>query len=198
MQLPVCREGQTAGSGFAFGVDERVGGQPAVRFQGGAGGDQQVLVKRGVEEHQVEGRLGRTGEQRQGVLLAHFAALALQGLQMAAQGGDHLTAHVAGQGVGGAAGQRLQRQCPAAGEQVEAAGAFDMHAQPVEQGFAHPVRGGPQARLFGKAEAPAAPLPGDDAQLALAGLGLFHTSGSGMTLVSASGAAASGSAGAVS
>src|SRR5690606_31284966 len=117
---------------------------------------------------------------------------------MTVQGGDHVTAHVASQGVGGATGQRFQRQCAAAGEQVEAAAAFDVHAQPVEQGFTHPVGGGAQARLFGETETSAAPLSSNDAQLTFAGLGLFHSSGSGVLGVSVSGSAASGFPGAVS
>src|SRR5690606_39626594 len=137
--------------------------QPAVGFQGGTGGDEQVLVERRVEEDQVEGRRRAAGEQVQCVLLQYLAAFALQCLQVAAQGGDDIAAHVTGQHLGGAAGQGLQGQRPAAGEQVEAAGALDVHAQPVEQGFAYPVRGRSQPWFLGKAETPTAPFAGDDA-----------------------------------
>src|SRR5690606_25097231 len=74
MQAPVCRVGQAFRGGFAFGVDEGAWRQPAVGFQGGTGGDEQVLVERRVEENQVEGRRRAAGEQVQCVLLQYLAA----------------------------------------------------------------------------------------------------------------------------
>src|SRR5690554_868776 len=174
MQVPVGRVGELLGRAFAFDITKSFSGEPAVGFQGGTGRLQQVLVEWRVGKHQVEGLGRRAGQQGQGVLLAHLGTVAVQGLQMSAQGLHHLAAQVTGQNMPGAAGQGLQRQCSAAGEQVQAAGAFHAEAQPVEQGLTDPVRGRPQARLLDEGETAAAPLAGDDAQLAGTGLAGLH------------------------
>ena len=93
---------------------------------------------------------------------------------------------VSGAATLGDRGHRPAREYPssrqhgaAAGDAVEHAGAVDIGHQPVEYRLAHPVRGRAQARALGEGEAPRAPLPGDDAQLAAAavlgcGAGLAH------------------------
>src|SRR5690606_89986 len=186
VQLPGRGERQLCRRRFAFGVYQRIDGQPAIGFQCGAGRDEQVLMKGRINEDDVEGGGRRAGKQRQGVLLADLGTVALQGLQVAAQGGYHLATQVTAQHMAGAAGQCFQGQRTAAGEQVQAAGALDVPAQPIEQGFAHPVRGRPQPRLFDETETAAAPFAGDDAQLAGSGLLLSHgLSSAGSSRVSA-------------
>jgi hypothetical protein len=61
--------------------------------------------------------------------------------------------------------QRLQTQRPAASEKVETGFSCHRLSQPVEQGFAYPVSGGPQAFTGGKSDAPAAKDATNDAQL---------------------------------
>src|SRR5690606_21291673 len=65
----------------------------------------------------------------------------------------------------------FEEQGAAAGEQVQHPRARHVGGQPVEQGLAHPVRRRAQAGAVGEAEATAAPVAGDDAQLAGAAVG---------------------------
>ena len=66
--------------------------------------------------------------------------------------------------AGGSPGQGLETQRTTAREQIQAAGAMHAGAQPVKQGFAHPVAGGAQARGGRKGELTPPPLAADDPQ----------------------------------
>ncbi len=63
----------------------------------------------------------------------------------------------------GAAGQGLEPERTGTGEQIEAASTGDVVLQPVEQGLAHPVGGGPEPRNIRETDASAAPTAADDA-----------------------------------
>ena len=170
VQPPVGRQAERRGGGFAFRVDPGVGRQPAALFQQLAGRHQQVLVERRIEEHQVIRLRRLLGQVAQRIGLLHLAVAALQGLQVAAQGGHRGGVQVQRQGLTGATRQGFEKQRAAAGERVEDPGARHIGGNPVEQGFAHPVRGRAQAGAVGEAETTAAPVTGDDAQLARAAM----------------------------
>jgi len=75
----------------------------------------------------------------------------------------------------GAARGGLETERAAAGEEVEAGAVVQALAEPVEEGFAHAVGGGPQLRGRGKLHDAAAPLAGDDADaIAAAGSAEGH------------------------
>ena len=81
------------------------------------------------------------------------------GVQATGDGGvlfDH-------QHAGGPARGGLEAQGAGAGEEVQAMPAGKVLPQPVEQGLAHPVGGGPQARRVGHGQQAALPLAADDA-----------------------------------
>ena len=61
-------------------------------------------------------------------------------------------------------GERLDAECTAPRECVQATLAGEVLPQPVEERFAHPVRGGPQARDIREANDAPAPFAGDDPQ----------------------------------
>ncbi|MNE42558.1 hypothetical protein D3C80_1366880 [compost metagenome] len=168
VQAPVAGQLQGRWRGFALGVDPGVLGQPLTLFKQGAGGGQQALVERRIEEHQVEGQLRLALQVALGVGLDHLAAWATQGFQVLPQAGDGRRVAVQSHGLARATGQRFEVQRAATGVGVEHFCPFDVRGEPVEQGLADPVRGRPQARRVREAEAPAAPFAGNDAQLALA------------------------------
>ena len=68
--------------------------------------------------------------------------------------------------VGRAARGRFKAEDAAAGEQIEAGEAAKILSQPVEQGFAHPVRRRPQAGRIGYLYQAAAPFAASDADAA--------------------------------
>ncbi len=171
MQSPVAGQAEAGGRRFAFGVDPGVRGQPTLAFEQLAGRLQQVPVERRVEKDQVEGRRRLAVQIAQGVALQQLAVAAVEGVQVLAQAGDGVGVHVQRQGHAGATRQRLQIERAAAGERVEHPRARKVGRQPVEQGFADPVRRRPQAFGIGEAEAARAPFAADDAQLALAAMG---------------------------
>ena len=70
--------------------------------------------------------------------------------------------------AGGAARGGFKPQRAGAGKGVQAAPAAQVLAQPVEQGFAHAVGRGAQARALGHGQAGALPGTADDADLARA------------------------------
>jgi hypothetical protein len=57
----------------------------------------------------------------------------------------------------------LETESAAASEQIQAGKAAQIVAEPVEQGFAHPIRRRPQTWEIGKAQQTPPPLPADDA-----------------------------------
>ena len=74
------------------------------------------------------------------------------------------------QGLAGAAAQRLGAQRAGPGEQVQHQGAGQFRLQPVEQGFAHAIRGRAQVTaLVDEMQPVTAPFATDDTHLPLAG-----------------------------
>ena len=74
------------------------------------------------------------------------------------------------QGLAGATAQRLGAQRAGPGEQVQHPGAGQFRLQPVEQGFAHAIRGRAQVTaLVDEMQPVTAPFATDDTHLPLAG-----------------------------
>jgi hypothetical protein len=59
-------------------------------------------------------------------------------------------------------GQSLESERAGAGKQIQAPCTGDVVLQPIEQGLAHPIGSGPQARNVRETDAPAAPTAADD------------------------------------
>ena len=64
----------------------------------------------------------------------------------------------------GATGSRLESQGARAREQIQTSRTGDLRLDPVEQGFAHPIRGGPQSDSFGDGQLATTQASPDDAQ----------------------------------
>ncbi|MNG14532.1 hypothetical protein D3C84_982920 [compost metagenome] len=84
---------------------------------------------------------------------------------MLLQAGNRQAAGVQCLAHGCATGQGFEKQRAAAGERVKHLGPGHVGREPVEQGFAHAVWRRAQARGVREAQATAAPLAADDAQL---------------------------------
>ncbi len=176
MQLPVHRYPWNRIARSRFRIDRAASGHQLPGKKQRANRVDQVFTKWRVEKHNIVGTAGATQESqgRHGVAAGRCAGLQyVQVIPDLAQGrfrGIHKVT------TGSAPGQGLQAQCAAAGEQVQASGAVNARGQPVEQGFAHAVRGGPQAFCGGKPEFAASPLPANNAQGTLP-CGVFAGSG---------------------
>ena len=116
-----------------------------------------------VEECQIKA-LRRAFEPFQRIGLQHDGAAGRQGCGGLAQ---LLCALPVGLDEGGGrstTGQRLEPQRATAGEQVQATASFDHGREPVEEGFADPVRCRPYAGLPWKPDPAPAPFAPDDPQ----------------------------------
>ena len=122
-------------------------------------------IKRRVDEDQVHTARRQTAQSahRVAALHAHHAGFQARGvlLQVTHQHGvllDH-------QHMGRATRCGLQAQHAGACKRVYAAPAAQVLTQPIEQGFAHPVGRGAQARFVQHLQSGTPPLPADDADL---------------------------------
>lgn len=147
---------------IGFDVDEAVGRQPgqdgrqdARKPAGPEGGIQQdQILQHGRSLVKPAGSVGADDLDA-----APCPELLRAGGQAAGDGGvlfDHQ--HAGGPSRGG-----LEAQGAGAGKKIQAMPAGKVLAQPVEQGLAHPVGGGPQARRVGHGQQAALPLAADDA-----------------------------------
>lgn len=168
-------------------VDQSALGYHCRCSQAGAYRIDQGSAEGRVDEHDLVAVAGALQEPRRRHAVAIGPRFRLQYAQVLFDLAQRCSRGIHEVAAGGAAGQRLETQRAAAGKQVQAAGTVDRRCQPVEQGFAHPVRSRSQALGGGKAESASAPLPADDAQGALfycafAGSGHFVALGKGVRI----------------
>lgn len=133
-----------------------------------------LIVERRIEKHDVERARCEPGREPQRVRLRDLdrtrAELVLDRTQLLRRAWMALDHHDARR----AARRGLETQCAGAREQVEAAPAFEILAEPVEQRLAHAIGRRPQAVQIEHRERRAFPVTADDAdrvRLAAAGRG---------------------------
>lgn len=163
IRRPVGGQRQIGVIPFRFQIDPAAVGQPAAGFQRRADRRQQPLPERRIEQHDVEwsSRLAQPG-QRFGHLDSRVSGL--QPGQIGVQGTDRNRVLFDQHRLRRPARQGFETERAAAGEQIQATRAGQDRSQPVEQGFANPVRSRAQPRQVGKFQLTGAPLAGDDAE----------------------------------
>ena len=124
-------------------------------------------VLRRVDEHDVERGCGgdaRAREPAEGVRLHHGdgPVRRAEPVALTAEPVAHRAAPVDEHRFGGTPGDRLEAERSASREEVEAPRARQARGEPIEEGLAHPVGGGPNIGFVLHAEPAPAPAPGDD------------------------------------
>lgn len=150
-------------------VHHRARSQPASPLQGVADGDEVVAAEGGVQEHDIEGG-GLALEPGPRIRVHHLDLPGPEDLHLLAHAGDGSLVPLHQRHSRRTPGRGLEAQCAAAGVEVQATGASDVAAEPVEQRLPDPIGGGAKPLHVGDPQQAATPLPGDDAYLsAIAG-----------------------------
>lgn len=152
-------------AGLGLDIDQRIGREPVVLLEQPCGLHQRSGGERRVQEHDVEGLRG-SGQKAESIAVLDSSPRRLPLREPSAK---FLCRHgipLDKRDMRCSARKRLQTQCAAAGEQVQAAGSPHARCKPVEQGLAHAI--GRWTNLLSRRETqfPAAPNSPDDSQLA--------------------------------
>lgn len=148
---------------FRLDVDHRSGCQPAIGFESLAGLSRKPQAEGRVEEDQIE-RGGRTVEKSLHIVSMN-PAVGTQQFDIRLEDVDDDGSRFDERGRMRAARQRFQSQRAGAGIEIQHLLGADIERQPVEQGFAHPVRRWTQAGALGNRQCATTEFAADQTQL---------------------------------
>ena len=159
--------------GFEFDVHERALGQ-AIRMNQCLEGDAgEVLMKRWIQEDDVERVRMVCIYRAQGIGMDDAHAIGLEEAAILVEVPQRMVVAFHSDHIGCAARECFERQRATAGEEVETSCVSDVGGDPIEQRFAHPVERRAQAERIAEANLPAPPVTSDDTKRAQASF-LLH------------------------